>query len=275
MIQATADSHFDLLEPAAIKASLATLGLAEYHLLYQRQTQSTNTDVIQYYQQTGRRAIATCETQTAGKGRRGRQWVSPFAQNIYCTVGMLKSLPSAKLSLLSIVSGMALCRALASCGVENVQLKWPNDLVYQEGDQKYKLGGLLIESKPWENGYFLAIGFGLNLYMTQADLNAIPQPVTSLSQIATKTLERQTILLAAIAAVTRSIHQFNAAKAKLLPTEFNRYDAFYAQPICVFNADKQISGRNAGIDNHGQLLLQTAQGLLSFAAAEISLRAMP
>lgn len=266
--------HNDLLQATELEAELAALGLNQHALLYRRETQSTNIDVMQHYQQTGQLSIATCEKQTAGKGRRGRQWVSPFAQNIYCSIGMKKSISPSLLGLLSIVSGIALCRAISDFGIHNVQLKWPNDLVYQKDRQKYKLGGILIESRPAADHYFLAIGFGLNVHMTQAELDAIPQAAISLALISNQALRRQTILIAAIEAVVNDINLFDEAKVESLVDEFTRHDAFYQQPILVLNADEEIYGSNAGINHSGQLLLKTEQGLLSFSAAEISLRAI-
>ena len=266
------NSEPDLLQPVEIESGLAARGLNEHLLLYREQTQSTNIDVIKHFEQTGQLSIATCEMQSAGKGRRGRRWISPFARNIYCTVGMKKSLPSSHLGLLSIVSGIALSRALASCDIEAVQLKWPNDLVFGDSNQKQKLGGILIESRPVADGYFLAIGFGLNVHMTRAELDAIPQAATSLSLISRKKLKRQAILMAAIESLTEAIRLFNESTIDTLVDEFAQYDAYINQQVCVLHADDQITGINKGINPGGQLLLKTYQGVLSFSAAEISLR---
>ncbi len=268
------NSEPDLLQSTEIEYELARLGLSEHLLLYREETQSTNTDVIKHYEQTRQLSIATCEMQTAGKGRRGRHWISPYARNIYCTVGMTKTLPASHLGLLSIVSGIALCRALASSDIDAVRLKWPNDLVFDNNNQKQKLGGILIESRPVANGYFLAIGFGLNVHMTQEELDAIPQAATSLSLISEKKLKRQTILLAAIKVLTEAIHRFNESMIEPLMNEFAQYDAYSNQQVSVLYADDKIIGFNKGINTDGQLLLDTDQGVLSFSAAEISLRSI-
>ncbi len=266
------ESEPELLHPAEIESELISKGLGDHKLVYHRQTQSTNSDVMQYFENTGQLSIATCEAQTAGRGRRGRQWISPFAQNIYCTVGLVKSLPASQLGLLSIVSGIALCKALASCGIEAVQVKWPNDLVFDNGYRKQKLGGLLIESKPVVDGYFLAIGFGLNVHMKRCELDAIAQPAISLGLISKMNLERQAILVTAIEALIAAIRQFDESNVESLVDDFCLHDAFHHQQICVLNGDDQIKGVNVGINGKGQLLLKTGQGVLTFSAAEISLR---
>ena len=79
--------------------------------------------------------------QTAGKGRRGRRWVSPFGRNIYLTYGRFIGRQLSELGGLSLVVGMLVVDVLRSMGLERVGLKWPNDIVLDGG----KLGGILIE----------------------------------------------------------------------------------------------------------------------------------
>jgi BirA family biotin operon repressor/biotin-[acetyl-CoA-carboxylase] ligase len=107
---------------------------------YRHDTGSTNADVMHYQQQHQREVVAVSESQSAGRGRRGREWLSPFARNIYCTIGITKEIPASSQGLLSMVTGLALCRALEQTAAAMVSLKWPNDLLF-EGR---KLGGILI-----------------------------------------------------------------------------------------------------------------------------------
>ena len=127
----------DLINEVALQRALAQLG---FDCCYRQQTDSTNADVLQYFQQHQRQVIAVSESQSAGRGRRGRQWLSPFAQNIYCTIGIVKSLPASRQGLLSIVTGIALCRALRELLNIDISLKWPNDLLFQGA----KLGGICL-----------------------------------------------------------------------------------------------------------------------------------
>lgn len=252
-----------------LESALSLRELQDFSLLYKEVTDSTNIDVLKHYQAHQQQCIALCEMQTAGKGRRGRQWVSPWAQNIYCTIGIEKSLPPAQLGLVSILSGIALCQALAACGIANIKLKWPNDLYFE----MQKLGGILIESRPnADGGYFFAIGFGINVHMTQAQLDEIPQAATSLDLISGHAVDRQLILLAAIETVIEKIRNFDQASAEELGKEFAQIDAFYGRSICVIDADSEIFGRNAGINENGQLILETDAGPQIHSAAEISLR---
>ncbi len=269
MSATNAESGLETLQPAELARALQSKGFADFEILYRTITGSTNVDVLDYYRDKRKQAIAICEQQKVGKGRRGRSWLSPYAQNIYCTIGIEKDIASTRLGLLSIVSGIALCEALGQCGFDDIRIKWPNDLYYQ----KKKLGGILIESRPAGNDrYFLAIGIGLNVLMTAEQLAQIPQAATSLGIIAGTDLSRQQILMAAIEAIINKVRAFNGDSVHSLMEAFKQHDAFYDQSICVLNGEEKITGIDAGINEQGLLRLRTETGEQQFSAAEISVR---
>lgn len=238
---------------------------------YRHQTESTNADVLRYQQQHQREVVAVSEAQSAGRGRRGRQWLSPFARNIYCTIGIAKEIPAGSQGLLSIVTGLALCRALQQSADTMVGLKWPNDLLFDGR----KLGGILIESRSLgDASFYFAIGFGLNVFMSAAELADIPQSATSLAQVAAAEVDRTQVLKASIDMVIRSIRAFDHSAAPELIAEFARFDAFHDRPIEVITGDSRVRGINRGITSTGQLQLETEQGIEIHSAAEISLRAV-
>lgn len=235
---------------------------------YREHTESTNLDVLQHHDSYQREVIAVSESQRAGRGRRGRQWHSPCARNIYCTIGIRKQIPANRQGLLSIVTGLALCRAVSQSTGISPTLKWPNDLLL-EG---LKLGGILIESRPLDTErFFFAVGFGLNVHMTPVELAEIPQPATSLDQ-AVSTADRTRVLVASIESVIESIRAFEYTAVQKLMDEFDAYDAFHGQPIEVISGDHRVTGINRGINADGQLQLETGQGVQIHSAAEISLR---
>ncbi|MFT5550536.1 MAG: BirA family biotin operon repressor/biotin-[acetyl-CoA-carboxylase] ligase [Candidatus Azotimanducaceae bacterium] len=236
---------------------------------YRLETKSTNLDVIALFDQKAITSIATCEKQTDGKGRRGNHWISPFGQNIYCTVGVLKTIKPSNLGLLSIVTGLAICRALANFGYKAVTLKWPNDL-YHQGK---KLGGILIESRPVKDDeYFLAIGFGINVDMSNEALATIEPAATCLNLIDSKLLTRNQILLETVSQVLKDIAAFSDESISQLVKAFDAIDAFKGMPVNVLSSGKTIAGINAGIAQTGQLQLKTVEGMMLFSAADISLR---
>ena len=258
----------ELINETAVRQTVEAHGF-DWH--YRHNTESTNADVLHYQQQYQREVVAVSEAQSAGRGRRDRQWLSPFARNIYCTIGITKEIPASSQGLLSIITGLALCRALEQSDVAMVGLKWPNDLLF-EGR---KLGGILIESRPLGDAcFYFAIGFGLNVFMSATELAEIPQPATSLAQITVAEVDRTQVLMASIDMVIRSIRAFDHNAVQDLIAEFALFDIFHGCPIDVITGDCSIRGINRGITSVGQLQLETEQGIEIHSAGEISMRAV-
>ncbi|MEM7562712.1 MAG: biotin--[acetyl-CoA-carboxylase] ligase [Pseudomonadota bacterium] len=236
---------------------------------YRQQTESTNADALHYYQTHQRPVVAVSESQTAGRGRRGRTWLSPFARNIYCSIGLEKSLPASGQGLLSIVTGIALCRSLRELLDCEVRLKWPNDLLFEGA----KLGGILIESRPLETDrFFFVIGFGLNVKMTDEELGSIPQAASSLQHLSKTAVDRQEVLLRCIEAVVSDVTKFDATTTTDVMREFTHFDACLNQSVEVISSGERVRGVCLGISDQGLLLLQTDSGTRSFSSAEVSLR---
>ena len=243
-------------------------GLNDFEWQYQLVTESTNADALQLFESNQTPCITLAEMQTSGRGRRGRQWLSPFAKNICCTIGMLKSLEACNPGLLSIVTGIALVQSLAKLGIEGVRLKWPNDLVYQN----QKLGGILIESRSiGQHDYFFAIGFGINVTMNAEELAAIPQSATSLSLMTDGAVSRNAVLVEVIQQVVNAIDAFDRSSIPRMIENFHALDALRGQSISVQSGHESIDGLNLGINADGQLQLETGQGRQVFSAADISL----
>jgi len=235
-------------------------------------TASTNADALQHFDRERREVVAVSGAQTAGRGRRGRDWHSPPGRNIYCTLGLFKSMPPSRQALVGIATGIALCRALRAASGAEVELKWPNDLLAQGA----KLGGILTESRMHGERFFFAIGFGLNLALDDADRDAIGQPAASLERAAGRPVERDALLIALLDAVLAEVRGLDAADPAGLAGEFARYDAFHGREVEVVDgAGRRVRGIDRGIAADGQLRLETGAGLELFAAAEISLRAPP
>ena len=256
----------ELINEVALTRLCDSLGL---QCDYRHQTRSTSADALLYYQTHQQPVVAVSESQSAGRGRRGREWLSPFAQNIYCSIGLEKSISANDQGLLSIVTGIALCRQLRKLIDIQVSLKWPNDLLF-EGD---KLGGILVESRPLESDrFFFVVGFGLNVHMSAEALASIPQAATSLQTLSEAPVDRNEVLLACIESVVTDIRAFDCSAKPALISEFRQFDACINQPVVVITAQDRIEGICLGISDRGLLLLQTETGFEEFSSAEVSLR---
>jgi BirA family biotin operon repressor/biotin-[acetyl-CoA-carboxylase] ligase len=236
--------------------------------LYKTETGSTNRDVLDHYENCQRNVICLTESQTSGRGRRGRQWLSPFAKNIYCTIGLLVEVPAKSIGLVGILTGLALCESLQQSGYPSTRLKWPNDLLLDG----LKLGGILIESRVVGAQFFLAIGFGINVHVSKAELQDAGLTATSLDISGKEPIDRGKLLMVCISEVIKRIDQFDENQIGDLKAEFEINDAYHQQPVTALLVNDKVDGINYGINSAGQIGLETENGLQYFSAADISLR---
>ena len=139
--------------------------------------------------------VCSAEQQTAGRGRRGRQWVSPFASNLYLSLLRKFDQGAAALEGLSLAVGVAVARALEAAGMPAVQLKWPNDILFDGA----KLGGVLLEMIGDAAGPCkVVIGVGLNVVMPAEAARGIDQDWTDIRSVAGSAHPRRNALLAAL-----------------------------------------------------------------------------
>ncbi len=148
------------------------------HINIFAQLDSTNSYLLNQKQPECQVCLA--ESQTAGRGRRGRTWVSPFAQNLYLSIGWGFDGGVAAIEGLSLAIGLAVLRCLKTYGVNGLSLKWPNDILYQDK----KLGGVLIEMSGDPAGYCSCIvGVGINVSMQEAQGASIDRAWVNLNDI--------------------------------------------------------------------------------------------
>lgn len=212
------------------------------------------------------------EQQTAGKGRRGRQWISPFGSNCYISLLWRFEEGPASLSGLSLAIGVAVIRALKNQGIYDVGLKWPNDIFWQQK----KLGGILLEVSGESNGPCSAvIGLGLNLHLSTDAAAEIDQDWTDLHKIVGDSvkLSRNKLLASLMDEILQVCKDFTQKTFSAYNNEWRSYDCMEGQLVDVFLGQQSISGIIKGIDDDGLLLLQTDSGdIKHYASGEVSFR---
>jgi len=233
-----------------------------------RETGSTNEDVKRFFRANlGNRVFATTEKQTQGRGRRGRVWHSPYAQNIYFSLGLKLDLAISELSGLSIVVGLAIADLLKQKSIP-IQLKWPND-IYLEGK---KLGGILVELEgAFEPPCNVIIGVGLNINMPQQD-QQIDQAWHCLSEFSGQVINRTELLIELYQQLTTYITEFCEHGMSQFADKWSQYDLYYHQPVQLMSGEQVQTGTNLGINEQGGLRLQTETGEVQINGGEISLR---
>lgn len=235
------------------------------------ETDSTNTRLAQQARNglpTG--AVCLAECQHAGRGRLGRQWVSPFAANLYLSVLWRFALPPAALAGLSLAIGVALARALDRHGVSGHGLKWPNDLLWEAR----KLGGVLLEFGGESEGHsHVVIGVGLNVAMPEAAGGGIGQPWIDLSTVLGRvSVSRNRLAALLLSEIALACTAFAASGLDGFQADWARWDAVAGRPVRLLWPGHVVEGIARGIAADGALQLETAGGLCSFAIGELSLR---
>lgn len=221
-------------------------------------TDSTNSVLVRLSERRNGDAVLA-EYQSAGRGRRGRAWQSPFAGQIILSMYWHYAAAEAATAI-SIALGIAAAEALRVAGFP-VQLKWPNDL-YLHGR---KLGGILVESSIGAHGVDTIAGIGINLL----PLPHPDQATASLSEVGD--IERNPLTAALINAWRDAFAQ-HSAKRPALPARWRALDLYADCAVRLQRAHDSVHGINRGIDAQGRLLLETTTGILACSEGETSLR---
>jgi len=217
--------------------------------------------------------VCLAESQSAGRGRRGRVWVSPFAQNIYCSIGWGFEGGVAVLEGLSLAIGLVIVRALQRHGINGLELKWPNDVLYQN----QKLAGVLIEIAGDPAGYCqVVVGVGVNVAMGDDQDNAISQPWIDLRSIFAQHglpyISRNQLVATLIDEMVLVLNGYEKAGFSGYCAEWQSLNAHSGQMVELRNGNIVCSGICVGVNEVGALVLETAQGCEMFHGGEISLR---
>jgi BirA family biotin operon repressor/biotin-[acetyl-CoA-carboxylase] ligase len=194
------------------------------------------------------------DTQTQGRGRRGRVWLDTPGQSLLLSVVLRTSLPIARLPTLSIAAGVAVAEALIECGVD-ARLKWPNDVVV--GGRK--IAGVLLE----RHGDVVILGLGVNVAQTSVRSQLTAQ-ATSVA-IEGGHADRDAVLAAVLAALARW-------RARLEREGFDpvraRWTALASMLGRRVTADA-VAGTAIGLDDDGALLVETGTGAARVLAGDV------
>ncbi len=261
----------DLLDREQVLSGLPDLLASRLNLEVMSEVGSTNAEVARRLAEPGGGVpVVLADCQTAGRGRRGRNWSSPKGQNLYLSMGLSLQGGFAALEGLSLVLGVAVARALEGLGAEGVGLKWPNDLF--AGGEKF--GGILVEIQgELQEGVVQVIaGIGINVHMTRAD--DVDQPWTSLAGRWPEVAWVRNRLAAEVIKETFSaVEVFGRAGFESFRAAWQEKDIFYGRELS--GRGGELAGIGAGIDGAGNYQLRTAEGVVTVRAGDISLRVQP
>jgi len=202
-------------------------------------------------------SVCLAEAQTAGKGRLGRSWLSPFGGGIALSL-LWRFDDYAHMAGLSLAVGVAALRALRRLGVEGVRLKWPNDILWQGR----KLGGILLEAAgEAHGGAAVVIGLGLNARIPAEIGQAIDQDWTDLARIAPEVSGLRNRLAAELLdGLLRVLADYEQVGLAAYLDEWRASHALEGHRVTVTLGERVLRGRVAGVSPEGLLLLDGEDG---------------
>lgn len=252
-------ANFQKLETSTRIASITTL----------KSVSSTN-DIALAAAASGaeKGAVWLAEHQAAGRGRRGRVWISPLIGNVYASLLWRFDGGVAILEGLSLVIGVAIAEALKNFGLEKVLVKWPNDILL---DSK-KLGGVLIEigGDPLDNCY-VVIGIGINTAITQCLERQATQPIVSTMEYIPPT-SRNRLIAHILESVSEALVMFESAGFRMFVDRWRQVDSLMGKEVFIYGTNDVISGMCRGVTERGALIIETVRGREEINAGEVTVR---
>lgn len=230
---------------------------------------STNSWLKQQLSQ-GMQSGSAClsEHQSAGRGRRGRSWVSPFGANLYLSLYWRFERSMSEIGGVSLAVGTVLARVLSG-QIANVALKWPNDVLV-DGN---KIAGILVDVQGAADGPVDAvIGIGLNLHVPAHASQQIDQPWTDLQQLGHTGVSRNQLAARLLGELLDAMQMFQHHQLAPFVSQWRKYDLFHGKEVLLFHPQRKIRGIHKGITDDGSLLLEVDGRLASFQSGEVSLR---
>lgn len=213
--------------------------------------------------------LVLAERQTSGRGRRGRNWLSPFGENLYYSLVLRLESGMRQLEGLSLVVGLALLQVIRAAGVHEAGLKWPNDVLV--GDRK--LAGILLElSGDPADVCHVVIGIGLNVNMLSAESGAIGQPWTSLRAELGCALNRNELVVELNRQLSRYLDIQQRLGFSALRDEWQAAHLWQGRSVALTAGGAPIEGVVLGVDGSGAVRLRVEGAERSFSGGELSLR---
>ncbi len=213
--------------------------------------------------------VCVAEFQSAGRGRRGRQWVSPFGSHIYMSMYCYLEQGMSAAMGLSTVASLAVFDAIKTLYDIDVELKWPND-VYING---VKLAGILIdlEGQALEPCHSV-IGIGLNINMPKHMGNEINQPWTDLQSYLKEPIDRNRLVAQIINCLISRLNEHSISGINTMLEDWKKRDVYLNKPVKLITGEKETLGICRGINNQGALLLEVEGQIKPIYGGEVSLR---
>lgn len=237
---------------------------------YFDETDSTNNDVRKLMAEgAGHGILAVADKQTAGKGRRGRTWISPAGANIFMSIGLKPELSPDKASMLTLVMALAICDTIHEVTGLDSRIKWPNDIVVNGK----KVCGMLTEMEAeLDCIHSVVIGIGINVNQQEMP-EEIRETATSLFLESGEKIIRAHIIEKAMEYFEDYYAQFmEKGDLSLLKEAYNARLVNMDAGVRVLDPRGEYEGIAKGINTEGELLVERNGETVRVYAGEVSVR---
>jgi BirA family biotin operon repressor/biotin-[acetyl-CoA-carboxylase] ligase len=223
---------------------------------------------------SGHPRLAFAEIQSAGRGRRGRSWLAPFGSGLTFSLAWTFAETPPGLSALGLAMGVAVAETLRDGGAKEVQLKWPNDIVWRQR----KLGGLLLQLRSESGGPASVVaGLGLNLSLPAAARARLSGggalPVADLAEaMVGQPVGRNALAGRLAAGMLAALEKFSHAGFGAFAPRWAELDALAGTRVRIEQGAEVVEGDACGTDAEGALLVRVAGQVRRFHSGDVSPR---
>lgn len=251
----------DTIDPVEVRAQLEGARIGQ-RLKFLKTTASTNTDAFRLAEDgADEGTVVLADSQSGGKGRRGRIWASPAGVNLYCSVVLRPAIMPYEAPQLTFLSAVAAARAIELTTNLVPEIKWPNDLLVSGK----KVAGLLNEMSAETDGInFVILGIGINLNMTADQFpDELRHPATSLLLESGARVDRSRFTGTMLRELDRLYAEFLIHGFGPVREEWQRRCNASGRQVLVSDSGTECTGgRFIGIDSDGALLLRSEDNVL-------------
>lgn len=244
----------DKLFPWEIQFKLGTKFLGK-QIIYKDTVSSTMNEAFELGLQEAPEGTVVCsESQSHGRGRHGRHWVSPKQKGIYMSVILRPPCPPTEVAKITLLAAVAVAEAVNGTTGLSAQIKWPNDILLNH----HKVAGILTElNAEMDQVKFVVVGIGLNVNTPK---HLLPDKATSLKQETGKNLSRITVMQEILRSLDRWYGLFKKQGFSPILKQWKHENITLGQRIVLSDPKRKTEGYAFDLDEDGSLLIRTDSG---------------
>jgi len=251
----------DLLHADDLLSRLGTIRIVGRDIRVFERTTSTN-DIIARLGRDGIRegAVVFAESQSRGRGRLGRLWLSPARKGLWFSILLRPDLPPQSATQLTVAAATALARAIALQTGLAPEIKWPNDILIRGK----KVAGILTElTAELDHVKEMVLGIGVDVNLDAAEFpHDLRKTATSLKIESGQTVDRAELAVAILRELDADYDRIRRGQFELVAAEWRQRCGTLGREVSIRIGDRVIRGRAESLDAEGALLLRTQHGRL-------------